>query len=258
MPAGDPGSEAEEISCDPASVLDIVAEKWIFRILQELLFGPRRFSNIIREFAGISPNILTDRLRRLESRGVIRRRRLPQPYKAIIYELTAWGSQVQLVLTSLSRWSTAFPVVRREPTTARGLIMLLGAAFDPDATADERMMIGFHIGEEVFGVGIQQGALHVNGQIPSAAGLHLFGGAETIAAALTGPEAFADLEFKGSLIVAGERALVGRLFRLFPIQAAKRDRSFGEAVGVCRSGRPLGDGDRVHKFRQACRTGKYA
>jgi DNA-binding HxlR family transcriptional regulator len=48
-------------------------------LVLELLLGPRRFSELRADLPAISANVLTRRLTELESRGLVRRRKLPPP-----------------------------------------------------------------------------------------------------------------------------------------------------------------------------------
>src|SRR4051812_46854435 len=51
--------------------LERVGERWSLLIVEALLEGPRRFNELQDMVGGIAPNILTDRLRRLEREGVV-------------------------------------------------------------------------------------------------------------------------------------------------------------------------------------------
>src|SRR5436305_5689583 len=60
----------------------------LFRsIVRELLLGARRFGEIRGALEGLSANILTQRLEGLEKAGILRRRQLPSPANARVYEL---------------------------------------------------------------------------------------------------------------------------------------------------------------------------
>ena len=75
-------------ACPLARALDVVGEQWALLIIRELLFGPRRFSDLRRALPGASTNMLTDRLRELSEHDVVARRRLPAPAASVVYELT--------------------------------------------------------------------------------------------------------------------------------------------------------------------------
>ena len=68
--------------CSSAHALDLVGERWALLIVRDLLFGPKRFTDLHAGLPQGSPNVLTQRLRELEDAGVVRRRRLPPPASA--------------------------------------------------------------------------------------------------------------------------------------------------------------------------------
>jgi DNA-binding HxlR family transcriptional regulator len=55
-----------------AAALERVGDKWSLLLIEALLAGPRRFNELTDAVEGIAPNILTDRLRRLEAERVVR------------------------------------------------------------------------------------------------------------------------------------------------------------------------------------------
>src|SRR5262245_9061860 len=54
------------------AALDRVGDRWSLLIVESLLDGPRRFGELNEALPGIAPNILSERLRRLEREGLIR------------------------------------------------------------------------------------------------------------------------------------------------------------------------------------------
>lgn len=95
--------------CAAAHALDLVGDRWTMIVVRELLLGPKRFTDIQRDVIGIGPAVLTQRLQGLESSGILQRRRLPTPGRVDVYELTAWGRQLEAVNTALSAWAVASP-----------------------------------------------------------------------------------------------------------------------------------------------------
>ncbi|HEX2142628.1 MAG TPA: helix-turn-helix domain-containing protein, partial [Candidatus Limnocylindria bacterium] len=59
-----------------AAALERVGDRWSLLLVEALLQGPRRFGELGESVPGIAPNILADRLRRLEAERVVR----SQPY----------------------------------------------------------------------------------------------------------------------------------------------------------------------------------
>lgn len=94
--------------CPLARATEIVGERWTLLVVRELLMGAQRFSDLLRRLAGVSSSVLADRLARLESRGVVRRRELPPPAAASVYELTERGRALRPAVVELSRWGARF------------------------------------------------------------------------------------------------------------------------------------------------------
>jgi DNA-binding HxlR family transcriptional regulator len=87
-----------------AHALAAVGDRWTLQLVAVLLDGPRRFGDLSEEVAGIAPNVLTDRLRRLEAAGLV----LAQPYSErpprFVYELTEAGRELAGPLRLLAEW----------------------------------------------------------------------------------------------------------------------------------------------------------
>jgi len=81
-----------------------VGDRWSFLIVEALLDGPRRFNDLVAAVPGIAPNILTDRLRRLEREGVLVGRRYSERPPRLNYALTEDGLELAGVLRLLAVW----------------------------------------------------------------------------------------------------------------------------------------------------------
>jgi DNA-binding HxlR family transcriptional regulator/putative sterol carrier protein len=90
--------------CATARALDVVGERWTLLVIRELMFGPKRYTDLQAGLPGIGPNILAARLRSLESAGVIRKRHLPPPAASTVYELSELGEGLRPVVLSLFEW----------------------------------------------------------------------------------------------------------------------------------------------------------
>ena len=62
--------------CGIARALNAVGERWALLVVRELVFGPKRYSDLHRGLPQMSQNVLAQRLRELEADGLVRRRRL--------------------------------------------------------------------------------------------------------------------------------------------------------------------------------------
>ena len=70
--------------CGIARVLDAVGDRWALLVVRELIFGPKRFLQLRRGLHGVSPNVLSQRLRDLEAAGVVRRNVLDPPAEVAV------------------------------------------------------------------------------------------------------------------------------------------------------------------------------
>lgn len=114
--------------------LEIVGERWAMLIVRELLVGPRRYGELAAGLPRIPTNILAARLKELQAAGVIRR--APRS-RIIIYELTAYGRELEPVVLALGAWGfKALDDPRDEQVITPGsMAMDLRSAFRPQIAA---------------------------------------------------------------------------------------------------------------------------
>src|SRR3954469_11111476 len=84
-----------------------VGDRWSFLVVEALLDGPRRFNDLAEQVAGIAPNTLTDRLRRLEREGVVVSRAYQERPPRQDYALTDDGRELAGVLRLLAAWGSS-------------------------------------------------------------------------------------------------------------------------------------------------------
>jgi len=90
---------------DPlAAALDRVGDRWSLLLVDELLGGPRRFTDLSAAIGGIAPNILSERLRRLEGEGIVRAVPYQRRPLRLSYALTAEGMDLASALRLLADW----------------------------------------------------------------------------------------------------------------------------------------------------------
>ena len=78
-------------TCAVAASAAIIGAKWTALLVHDLSEGARRFSELEHSCAGISPRTLSERLRWLESEGLVDRRSYPESPPRVEYELTETG-----------------------------------------------------------------------------------------------------------------------------------------------------------------------
>ena len=87
--------------------LDRVGDRWSLLVVEALLDGPRRFGELADAVAGIAPNILTDRLRRLERAGILRSAPYQDRPLRHRYDLTDDGRDLASAVRLLADWGAS-------------------------------------------------------------------------------------------------------------------------------------------------------
>ena len=100
------GVNMEVVKSGLDAALARVGDRWSFLLVEALLEGPRRFNDLADSVPGIAPNILTDRLRRLERDGVVVSQRYSDRPVRMEYSLTADGLELAGVLRLLAAWGS--------------------------------------------------------------------------------------------------------------------------------------------------------
>jgi len=89
--------------CNVSAALDVIGEKWSLLVVRVLAFGVHRFDAIARN-TGAPRDILTSRLRRLESAGVVEKRQYQEHPPRSEYHLTKAGKELRPILLGLGQW----------------------------------------------------------------------------------------------------------------------------------------------------------
>ncbi len=99
-------------ACAAAHGIEVMGEVWTYPILREMFLGPKRFGELADLVRGITPAVLTTRLKELQARGLVRHVTLPPPARGNAYELTDWGHALQPITDQVARWAHASPTWR--------------------------------------------------------------------------------------------------------------------------------------------------
>ena len=89
-----------------AAALERVGDRWSLLLIEALLDGPRRFGELSQDVAGIAPNILSERLKRLEGERVLRATPYSERPPRYTYALTDEGLELAGVLRLLADWGS--------------------------------------------------------------------------------------------------------------------------------------------------------
>ena len=111
--------------CSFTKAIEHLGDRWSLLIVRELgMFGPQGFNDLVTGLPGrISRSVLADRLRRLETLGLVSRRDDPDPHPA--YRLTAVGQGLMATLGSLRAWADTWlpddpDMLERDPDIVLG------------------------------------------------------------------------------------------------------------------------------------------
>jgi len=92
--------------CPIANALEILGDRWTLLIIRDLMFTNRReFGHFLKSGEGISTNILTDRLDKLQCFGIISKQPHPKHGKKFIYDLTELGLKLAPTIIEFTLWS---------------------------------------------------------------------------------------------------------------------------------------------------------
>lgn len=82
-----------------------LGKRWTGLLLDTLMVGPQRFCELTAKVEGLSDRVLSDRLRELESEGIIERIVYPQIPVRVEYRLTEKGRDLKPVVQAIHDWA---------------------------------------------------------------------------------------------------------------------------------------------------------
>lgn len=140
-----------------------MGDRWNLLIVRQLLMAPARYRQLLDGLPGVATNLLSDRLRDLESAGVVERR-LGGEGNAVVYALTPWGAELREPIEALIRWST--PLMVSGPGSdrfrAEWLAVALPALVDRRVAANRSPTVGVAVDKQLFQVRATSSGLQVS------------------------------------------------------------------------------------------------
>ena len=97
---------ASQEFCPVARTLDIVGDRWTLLVLRDIGLGHTRYNQLLESCSGISTNLLSDRLKKLEERRFVERVLYSDHPPRAEYRLTEKGEDFGHVLRAMYRWGT--------------------------------------------------------------------------------------------------------------------------------------------------------
>src|ERR1700694_5019916 len=97
--------------------IELIGKRWTGAVVKALLPAPARFNQLLAGIPGISDRVLTERLRELETEGIVERLVDPGPPVRVSYRLTSRGRALQPVLAAVRDWAQSWlPDAPRPPS----------------------------------------------------------------------------------------------------------------------------------------------
>lgn len=90
--------------CPVAKSLEFLGERWTLLIVRDLLRGPKKFQDFQASLAGVTPGVLSHRLKVLEQSGVVDRRLYSAHPPRAEYVLTPRGEELRPIVRAMGIW----------------------------------------------------------------------------------------------------------------------------------------------------------
>jgi DNA-binding HxlR family transcriptional regulator len=94
--------------CQARVAVDLISGRWAMVVLYALAHGPARPGELRGQIGGVSQKVLTETLRRLESHGLVERRRFAEAPPRVEYSLTAAGEDLLVPIRALGDWAAEY------------------------------------------------------------------------------------------------------------------------------------------------------
>jgi len=221
--------------CGLARALDLVGDRWTLLIVRELMPGPRRFTDLLDGLPGVSRNLLTGRLRDLESAGIIAREELPPPAARLVYELTDDGRGLAAAIVPLIAWG-ARHLGDRKPSDAfraRWAALAMATFADREAAEGVTETYQYLVGDSAFHFRIDDGSIQVLDGRAEDPAVTLTTDEETWVAIVSGEVTASSAAAAGAVQLEGDRDAAKRLGKIF-----SRDRLRAQVDAVSAAAEP--------------------
>lgn len=192
--------------CGVARALDAIGDRWALLLIRELAIRDCRYTDLQRGLPGIATNLLSNRLRALETSGLLEKTE-DNSTSIPMYSLTPRGRELDSVLRELARWAMPLMAVGQQGDEAQGHWLTLaveaiykGARLTDDATVEVETE-----GETFVFEASEDGIRSWLGSADSA-DLRLAGPAEAVIETLVNPKAD-----RSTVTISGDLGIIDRL-----------------------------------------------
>ncbi|MEA2125443.1 MAG: hypothetical protein QOI80_2225 [Solirubrobacteraceae bacterium] len=204
--------------CGVARALDLVGERWTLMIVRELLLGPKRFTDLRTGLPHVGPDVLTQRLKDLDAAGLARRRTLPPPVSAKVYELTELGRRLEPVVMALGDFGSRLPVPEGEMCMSfDSHILSLRTLFSPLLADGFDARVQLVLADQPFAAVVADGTFRIDRGELTDPDATIEGDPGTLIGVAHGRVALDEALEAGLLRLSGDEAAATRFTTLFPL-----------------------------------------
>jgi DNA-binding HxlR family transcriptional regulator len=198
--------------CAIARSLDLLGQRWTLLIVRDLFLGPQRYTDLQGGLPGIASDILTARLRTLEDEGLVRRRELPPPAPATVYELTEDGRRLGPLIRALGEVGLTLLDIPApdEPINAGPVVMSLNLTFRADEFPELTETYGLELVGRPFTVSVDRGTVATARGAPAAPVATFRTDPRTLVGLIRGDTSSQAAVTDGLVEVDGDRAALDR------------------------------------------------
>lgn len=178
-------------------------------IVRELALGPRRFTDLRGDLPGIATNLLADRLRFLETAGLVERHEVASPLPGVLYRLAPRGEALVPVLRELARWGTPLMLEGQgdDACQSRWLVFMAEIVYADVATDGiAPLTVSLSTGEETVTIRFETDGVRIEPGASSPADLSIEAEPDTLFALLTGDLTFDEAKTRGAVLTGSPPA----------------------------------------------------
>lgn len=212
--------------------MDTIGERWALLVVRELLLGPKRFADLSTGLAHASQSVISQRLKELDSAGLIRRVKLGPPVSAHVYELTDAGRGLEPALVALARWGAILPAAPNATLSPDAFALGLKALYSPPTDDAFRASGEVRLSDDVFAFDTGPTGLDVRRGPGAAPDFEVTGTITEIWNVVTGSSGLAEALQKRVVSVTGDATMAQEFFERFPNVAGPGRRADAAATDL--------------------------
>ena len=155
--------------CPLACALDVLGDRWTLLVTRKLMFGQKRYTDLLDGLPGISPQVLAARLKHLQSAGLVQKSQLPPPAASTVYELTELGHGLEDAMIGLAKFGLNLVETNGKsgPRRLGGFVAATLPGGHDEAAQGVKETYEFRIDDDTFHVRVNDGEVSVReGAVP--------------------------------------------------------------------------------------------